>query len=76
MSDNDCKSGEEKKSVTTKSGMVCREFSNIHSTIKFCDCPEYMAYNPLSCQCESAEQCGNNSKVCCISDIIILFGII
>ena len=62
--DNDCKSSEEKaRRGNTKSKMVCRVFSTSNSNVKFCDCPKYMAYNPLSCQCEPAEQCGNSSKV-------------
>ena len=63
-SDNDCQSTEEKRSKGVESKFVCREFSSTHSsTLKFCDCPEYTAYNPLSCQCDPAEQCGNNSEV-------------
>ena len=46
-----------------ESNMVCRTFTTSNSKVRFCDCPKYMAYNPLSCQCEPAEQCGNSSKV-------------
>ena len=63
--DNDCRSTEEKaQRGNVESGLVCRTFSTLNSKEKFCDCPKYMAYNPLSCQCEPAEQCGNSSKVC------------
>ena len=62
--DNDCRATEKHTSDNGKSEMICREFPSAYSTMKFCDCPKYMAYNPLSCQCEPAEQCGNSSKVC------------
>ena len=66
--DNDCRGTEEKRQRgDDKSRMVCRTFSTVNSKVRFCDCPKYMAYNPLSCQCEPAEQCGNSSKVCLIS---------
>ena len=62
--DNDCRSSEEKlQRGNVESNMVCRTFTTSNSKVRFCDCPKYMAYNPLSCQCEPAEQCGNSSKV-------------
>ena len=60
----DCMSTNEKNKGDENSQMICRKFSSLHSSmLRFCDCQEYMAYNPLSCQCEPAEQCGNNSRV-------------
>ena len=69
--DNDCRGTEKQASKKDKSAMICREFSSAYSTMKFCDCPKYMAYNPLSCECEPAEQCGNSSKVCLVDEIIL-----
>ena len=61
--DDDCKSSEELRGGKIKSEMVCRQFSTGYSTLKYCDCPRYSAYNPLLCTCEPAEQCGNHSQV-------------
>ena len=48
------------------SKMICRRLpiaGGRGRTMGFCDCPRGRGYNPLSCQCEAAEQCGNDAEV-------------
>lgn len=54
--DNDC--------ANDLSGMVCTNYSNLQSSVKYCNCPPGYAYNTNDCKCEPAELCWSNTDTC------------
>ena len=51
--DNDC--------ANDLSGMVCTNYSNLQSSVKYCNCPPGYAYNTNDCKCEPAELCWSST---------------
>ena len=41
--------------------MVCTNYSNLQSSVKYCNCPPGYAYNTNDCKCEPAELCWSST---------------